>query len=235
MKTKIMLLVSFLILLILFSNGIEIQAEEGIKKESTFYLKVGIGGGGVEAIPLKMWTNKNEEVEVKTWVGGQFNFDIGYFILSNVGLELGIGRHKNGIDAQIKGGDGYFQRVPFSATGIYHFFVKDPLSQAFTIKLNAYGGVGVGYYMSPELYREGAGVKTTVNYDDAFGYHILVGSSFAIDKFFLFIDMKYAFGVKYQFKEAVQNGINYTTPLFDEWGEIDGSTLSFKLGVGYSF
>jgi len=227
MNTKITLIVSFLILFI-FGSGSQIYAMESTK-ESKFYLKGGIGGGGLEEdIPLKMWATTGEECKVESYTGLHLNFDMGYNIMPDLGVEVGLGWHKNTIGVEITGGDGYFKRVPLTVSGVYHFFKNDPF--------NVYGGLGIGYYMSPELYREGLGNNTTVKYEDASGYHGLIGGSWGTEKWFFFIDTKYAFGVKYKFKEGIENGIRYTAPqVFNEWREIDGSGILFNFGVGYRF
>ena len=195
-------------------------------KERKYYLKGGIGGGGVEDIPLYFWLTTGEEVMVEGGIGSHFNVEAGYNINPKLGIEVGLGSHKNSCGA-LENGDGYFLRVPLSVTGIYRFYREE-----FG---NAYGGLGIACYISPELYREGLGIETTVKYDNAFGPHLLIGGDFGLGSVFMFFDLKYAFGIKYKFNEGIENGISFTTAPCPEWEEIDGSGVLFNMGFGYCF
>ncbi len=226
MKKKVEMIV-FLLILIL-SSGKQIWAQEKVDT-SRFYLKGGIGRGGIiEEIPLYMWIETGEEVKIERWTGVHFNLDVGYDITRELSIELGLGYHKNTIRAGIKGGDGYFTRVPLTVTLVYHFFKKEIF--------NVYLGGGIGYYASPELYRKVWELEENiVKYEDAFGYHGLLGVLVNFEKrWFSFIDIKYVFGVKYKFKEMVVNGRRYDFT-FPKWRELDGSGVLVNLGVGYRF
>jgi hypothetical protein len=231
MRRKIILVIFSLFLFIPFREKAHTLESNNFDRRNKFYLKLGIGGGGINRnIPLKMWTTEREEVKVGKG-GPHFSFDVGYNVISHIGIEAGLGILENTTNVTIENGDGYFKRYSFSITGIYHF-----LNRIYNqVQFNLYGGLGIGYYVSPKLYRECPSVETTVYYKNTSGPHILIGSSIIGKKWLGFIDLKYLFNVRYRFKNGVENGIKFNVPLFEEWKEVNGSGILFNIGLGYRF
>lgn len=208
------------------------QSTVGSADEGESYLKFGLGGGGIEEIPLKMWTAQGIETKISSSKALHLNLEGGYNITETLAVELGLGYHKNTMDPEVSNGDGYFKRIPLTAAVLYRFSRGD--------KFSMHLGGGVGLYASPELHREASsiGIDTTVKYKSAFGPHVLAGGNYTFgEKWFFFTDIKYVIGVKYKFKEITESGVTCTSDLcaFQEWRELDGSGILFNLGAGYCF
>lgn len=205
-----------------------------LQGKSYFKFGLGIIAGG-KKIPMRMMTSETPEQFLKSWWGIHPDLVYGYDINERIGVELGIGAYVTSGDNCFLCSDDVpglkranFERFPLTATILYHFYKQD----AFPA-MRSYLSGGIGYYFSPELEKVDLGVKTTVNYDDALGYHVGGGLSWGT-RFFSFLDVKYIFGLKYRFQDMDVDGVKQDTT-FPEWRTLDGDGVLFSFGIGYHF
>jgi len=196
------------------------------QNENGIFLKTSIGGGGVETIPLQMWTTDGKEVSVDQWTGLSYSVRLGYDFNNKFGGEVFIRNIKTEMGEKVSNGSGDFQASSIGANILYHFY-----NWKFG---DVYAGVGGAMYSGAELHRKGPGLTDTVKYDSTFGGQGLLGATFKHDKWALFLELGQPF-VTFKSKEIIENGQKFNTSyLVPQFKEVKGSTF-FDIGITYYF
>ena len=221
-----------------------IEEPDEIIPDRKFYLKGIIGGGlGFEGVSMQFTAgleNSSEDEKVYLYPGGGFNLsaNIGYYINQFTFIEASMGFQWAS------------ERPEVSNAGCG--FIKFPLETTIALQLpskssyHAYLGGGAGYYMAPKLWRDLGDYKTEIKYDPSFGFHGLFGINYQPVKtrpflnypdktkpFLSYIEIKIVGGVKYKWKEFIENG-SKGTPI-PEFQEFSGNQIMFNFGFAYLF
>ena len=203
-------------------------SNQAVETPRKFYIKGIFGAGyGFEEVYLYMWLVKEggeEGSDIYVRSGGGLNLEaaLGYHILQNLMVEIGIGYQVTPNNPKGVGGKGWFKRIPLQLTLLYEFPTQS--------SLQFYIGGGGGIYLGPELFRELTGsIDASVYYDPPIGFHGLAGIKFIPKKkksFYFFLETELNLGIKYKWNDS--NVIPFT-----DWLEFGGNQILFNFGIVY--
>jgi len=201
--------------------------------DSPYYVKLSIMlPGRGETLPLHMTYETGEPISIEPEDGAGLSLDLGYQINKAFSAEVAYGGESYGTsncfmcDTSEPGyREGYFSSDFVSAALLYHFY-RSPFGEAHI-------SGAVEYHFSTELIRSSDTVDTVVTYDDTMGYHVGIGGSVGRD-LFIFLDLNYAFGFEYKYKQMQEDGVT-STAIYPEWREVNADGLYTSFGLGYHF
>lgn len=194
-------------------------------ERGTFFFRGAIGGGGVEDIPLYMYTTTGSELYVKNSKGLNLAITAGYNFSPLLSAELQTGTLKAGINQEVSNGEGEFTATPLMLLLNYKLIQRE--------WFDLYAAGGLSWFLSPELHREGLGVTDTVKYKNAVGPYLAVGFDIRFDpKWTMYFELGKPF-VTYKYSSWTENGVSLTSP-FSGWDNIDSAAI-FYLGIGYNY
>ncbi len=224
MKKSFIIAITMLLMPLCQLQAENIDTHKRVKIGGAFFAS----GGGDD---LKLgYTGSFEEIKLNAGGILGFDFKVGFGLHPNLDLDVSTGMRTDDLGDDVSNAEGHFDA----------FYTKLTLMgrKAVSDKTFIKAGAGLGYYTGVEMMVEfsfpAVPEKLTVNYDDAFGYH-LTGEleTFVSEKTALTLGVTYN-SVKYDYTNADIWGI----PVFITDRKIaspDASNFDIFAGLNYYF